>query len=113
MVDFSVRYKGEGMKSYLQTIEENVKRTPFMNAKVFISEDMAFIHIRPLIFPFHYFAPMIWIFGFLITGGFNLVVMGIGMIPGFMYLFYNKYFYVMMLYIGKRKNNVMGSFKLL
>lgn len=113
MADFSIQFqKDSDIILYLEKFRQNIKKTPFFDVKLFIEDNFAFFHIRPLIFPIYWLSPIIWCIGIFMFG-FNLKLLIFGAIPGLTYLLYIRPWYVLMFYIGKWKGKYKGWIKLL
>lgn len=114
MTDFSIEFEeGSDITEYFNEFKKNIKKTPFISAKLFIEDNHAFFHIKPLMFPMYWFAPVIWIIGYIFTGRLSRGFFLAGMVPGLTFLLYTKYWYIMMLYIGKWKGKYKGKIQLL
>jgi len=113
MADFSISFDEKGdIPKYLDDFTQNIKKTPFFDIRLFRERGFAFFHIKPIMFPLYYISFIIWGFGFAINRGFSFPVLLIGGIPGISYLFYNKFWYIIVMYIGKWKKGYKGKIKL-
>ena len=114
MADFSIEFDKESdFIVYLHEFRQRIDLNAFFTAKLFIDGNMAFFHIKPLIFPFYWMAPIIWIMGSVFAQGFNMGVFVAGCVPGITFLLYTRYWYIMALYIGKWKGGYRGKIKVL
>jgi len=112
MVIFGIKFEQRsGVVDYLAEFKRRTGLNAFLDAKLFIHDDMAIFYIQPLIFKLYYLAPIIWILGFIFSGGFNMSYILIGLIPGITYIFYMKYIYLLALYIGIYKGKYKGKIK--
>ena len=112
MADFSIEFeKGSDIEEYFSSIVKKIDINAFFSAKLFIDDNLAFFHIKPLIFPMYWISPIIWIFSWVLMGTFNLTVFLIGGIPAISFLFYTKQWYIIVLYIGKWKGKYKGKIK--
>jgi len=113
MTDFSIKFEqNSDIPIYLEQFRKNIKKTPLFDVKLFIEDDMAFFHIRPLFFPLYWLSPCILTIGYFI-GGFNWPLLIIACIPGITVLVYMKHWYILFLYIGKWKGRYRGKFRVL
>lgn len=114
MATICIKYNANSqVKDFIKSIRDNARKVPTVEVKVIIEDEIAFINIRPLIFPFWILGPLIWLAGLILQGEFSSSFMYAGLVPFAMVIFWSKYFYMLLFMVGIKRKKIGGYMQFL